>query len=130
MPKLPACNRCLLYVHNPHLICAVHPTGVEGDSCPDFEPDPQTEPEELWEPVGASYYNGELILHRPSLHPSEQLEMLDWHPLFTGRCPECEMPIQNNLLPLHWDCGICGWKDDSVSHALVKKLIVENEIVD
>ena len=63
---------------------------------------------------GASYYNGELILHRPSLSPSELVELLDWHPLFTGRCPECEMPIQSDPLPLHWDCVHCGWTDDSV----------------
>jgi hypothetical protein len=77
MPKLSICDRCLLYAHNSHLICAVHPAGVEGDSCPDFEPDPQAEPEELWEPTGASYYNGELILRRRRLGPAEQMELLD-----------------------------------------------------
>jgi len=37
--KIPDCdalraavgNRCLLYAHDPHLICAVHPDGVNSD---------------------------------------------------------------------------------------------------
>jgi len=62
MPKLPECDRCFLYAHNPHLICAVHPTGPNTDTCPDFLENPDAEPDELWEPEGASYYNGELIL--------------------------------------------------------------------
>jgi len=47
--------------HNPHLVCAIHPEGVETDSCLDFRQDPKIE-EELWEPEGVSYCNGELIL--------------------------------------------------------------------
>ena len=58
MVKIPECDRCQLYTHNPHLICAVHPDGVEGNHYPDFEPDPDTQPIEQWEPLGASYYNG------------------------------------------------------------------------
>ena len=62
MPKIPECDRCLLYARNPHLVCAVHPAGPNTDTCPDFRENPNTEPDELWEPEGASYYNGELIL--------------------------------------------------------------------
>jgi len=62
MPKIPECDRCLLYARNPHLVCAVHPTGSDTDTCPDFRENPNAEPEELWEPEGASYYGGELIL--------------------------------------------------------------------
>ena len=47
---------------NPHLICAVHPTGSDTDTCPDFWADPNAEPDEVWEAEGASYYGGELIL--------------------------------------------------------------------
>jgi len=47
-------------------MCAVHPTGPNTDSCPDFQENPDAEPEELWEPEGASYYGGELILQRPA----------------------------------------------------------------
>jgi len=61
MPKIHECDRCLL-ARNPHLVCAVHPTGPNTDTCPDFREYPNAEPEELWEPEGASYYNGELIL--------------------------------------------------------------------
>ena len=31
MPKIPDCNRCSLYARNPHIICAVHPDGVDSD---------------------------------------------------------------------------------------------------
>ena len=55
-------HRCLLLARNPHLNCAVHPTGPTGGTCPDFQENPDAEPEELWEPEGASYYNGELVL--------------------------------------------------------------------
>ncbi|WP_416667832.1 hypothetical protein [Egbenema bharatensis] len=116
MPKLPECDRCLLYAHNSHLICAVHPTGVDEDECPDFRINPDAAPEEVWEPIGASYYNGELILQpEQRWSQAEQLQLLDRHPMFTGRCPECEMPILPTYPPLvHWDCAHCGWKDDWV----------------
>ncbi|MEZ2224708.1 MAG: hypothetical protein ACBR50_00320 [Microcoleus sp.] len=116
MPKLPECDRCLLYGRNPHIICAVHPAGPNGDTCPDFREDPNAEPEELWEPENASYYNGELILQpRQRWTPEQQLELLDTHPLFTGRCPQCEMTYPKyETPPVHWDCAECGWMDDAV----------------
>jgi hypothetical protein len=48
-------------------------------------------------------------------HALQQLELLDTHPLFTGRCPRCEMTYpQYETPPIHWDCSACGWIDDSV----------------
>ena len=116
MPKTPECDRCLLYARNPHLVCAVHPAGPNADTCPDFREDPNTASEELWEPEGASYYNGELILQpRQRWTLEQQLELLDTHPLFTGRCPQCEMTYPPyETPPVHWDCSACGWMDDSV----------------
>jgi hypothetical protein len=43
MPKIPDCDalragfahRCSLYAHNPHLVCAVHPDGIDTESCLD-----------------------------------------------------------------------------------------------
>jgi hypothetical protein len=46
MPKIPDCDRCLLYSHDPHLICAVHPNGVDGDRCLDFGPNSNIEEKE------------------------------------------------------------------------------------
>ena len=66
MPKLPECDRCLLLARNPHLVCAVHPASPNTNTCLDFRADPNAAAEELWEPEGASYYNGELILQRPA----------------------------------------------------------------
>jgi len=179
MPKLPECDRCLFCAHDYNLVCAIHPIGVEGDSCLDFRPDPElkhlpfrdflgvrlqpgdetctnenpqmgtngsqimrrlrSEPssasqqrnnepytnphdlepgEQLWEPVGASYYNGEFILQPQQLWTrEEQLELLDWHPLFTGKCPQCSTVIErDDTARVHWDCSNpeCGWKDDTV----------------
>ena len=123
--KLDCCNLCKYYAHSPYLVCAEHPDGVEGDRCADFRlairerpiPDaPLASYGEEWQPEGASYYSGELILdpvQRLSLE--QRLELLDVHPLFTGRCPNCERPIPHAVSgQIHWDCGRCGWVDDSV----------------
>ncbi len=103
MPKIPDCEVCLMCAHNPSLVCAVHPYGQNSDFCPDFRPDPDLEnrrfqdflglqfqqpensnepfsspfsldpDEEQWEPEGASYYNGELILQPKQRTREEQL---------------------------------------------------------
>lgn len=57
------CDRCVLYAHNPFLVCAVHPEGVSGDSCLDFRLDPNAEAQ-LWEPSGATYMGDELVIKR------------------------------------------------------------------
>jgi len=71
--------------------------------------------EELWEPKGASYYNGELILQpQQRWTPEEQMELLDWHPMFTGKCPQCGTKFdRNHRARVHWNCP-CGWIDDTV----------------
>jgi len=142
--RLPECDRCLLCAHEPFLVCAVHPYGPEGDSCLDFRPDPELEGKrfidflglgeqrddelynnpcdldsdgQLWEPEGVSYYNGELILQsQPRWTQEEQLELLDMHPLFTGKCPQCGYQFERDYTAccVHWDCPKCGWMDDTV----------------
>lgn len=134
MPKLPECNRCLFCAHNPYLVCAIHPTGVEGSFCMDFQANPKLEDkrfvdflgigesyenpysDEQWQPEGASYYNGELILQpRQRWTREQQLILLDNHPMFTGRCPECGYEFERDYMArVHWDCPECGWLDDSV----------------
>lgn len=68
MPKIPECDRCLLNTHNPYIVCAVHPFGVDDDSCLDFRPDAKVEPEELWSPEGTEFINGELKIKREPSH--------------------------------------------------------------
>lgn len=172
MPKLSHCDRCRFYAHDYHLICVPHPTGPDGESCPDFTPYPDAQnrrfedflglqweigegmedsetpidnpfdldpDEEQWELEGARFVNGALVIERdndsgasPWEHRSfyngeeitqprqrwtreEQLEMLDWHPLFTGRCPQCGAAMEQDYRALvHWDCPACGWLDDTV----------------
>ena len=72
---------------------------------------------ELWEPEGASYYNGELILQpQQRWTQEEQLELLDTHPLFTGKCPQCGYQFERDYTAccVHWNCPECGWLDDPV----------------
>jgi rubredoxin len=116
MPKINLCDRCSLYACNPHLVCAVHPNGLDSDRCLDFRPDSNAEIEEQWSPQGYSWYGDELISNKPSRYTQEeQLEMLDNHPFFTGFCPQCNYKFDRDNPPqVHWDCPECGWIDDSV----------------
>jgi hypothetical protein len=123
MTKLDFCDRCRFYARSPYLVCADHPAGVEEDICSDFALDVETPDDEAtawygerWHPEGASYYGGELVLDPARVRSQdEQLHLLDTHPLFTGRCPNCEMPLLQTDPPrVHWDCRRCGWVDDSV----------------
>jgi hypothetical protein len=116
MPKIPDCNHCLMYSHDPHLVCAVHPLGVDANNCIDFRLNPNAQVEELWHPVGATYYNGELILQpRQRWTQQQQLELLDWHPMFTGYCPHCGAKYEcDYTAQVHWDCSTCDWMDDTV----------------
>jgi hypothetical protein len=122
MNHLLECQNCLNNARNPHLLCALHPYGSVGN-CPDFDRQSHLychvghgEPEELWEPSGASYYGGELVLTTLGRWTkAQQLELLMWHPLFTGLCPVCRHEFSREDLPLvHWDCPTCGWQDDSL----------------
>ncbi len=116
--KIPDCDRCFFDAHVPHLVCRMHPAGVDTDHCSDFRPDPNKKKEELGSPESYSWYGGELISHRPSRYtPEEQLEILDTHPLFTGVCPQCGYEFERNNPPsVQWDCPNpeCGWRDDFV----------------
>lgn len=125
MAKLECCDRCEHFAHSLYMVCGVHPCGVEDDHCTDFRPAPDavTVPDDplawygdQWHPGGASYYGGELVLEQAERRSlDEQVQLLDTHPLFTGRCPNCEMPlIQTDPPRVHWDCEYCGWPDDSV----------------
>ncbi|MGK7943906.1 MAG: Rpn family recombination-promoting nuclease/putative transposase [Microcystaceae cyanobacterium] len=45
--KIRQCYGCLYYAYRPDLVCAVHPRGVEGETCPDYEEDPEKVPQEV-----------------------------------------------------------------------------------
>ena len=116
MCKFDQCQLCLFYSHDPHIVCAIHPTGPVDDNCLDFRLDPNAEAGDQWEPEGASYYNGELVLQpQQRLAIEQQLNLLDTHPLFTGKCPQCAYEFERDYTArVHWDCPDCGWMDDSV----------------
>jgi hypothetical protein len=95
MPKIPDCDRCKLFSHTKYLVCAVHPAGPEGKYCRDFET------AELWE------------LEDPKNYKDYNFKDLMWHPLFTGRCPDCRHPFSRfKLPPVNWYCEECGWEDE------------------
>ncbi|MBD1851020.1 hypothetical protein H6F87_13520 [Cyanobacteria bacterium FACHB-502] len=130
----PQCRFCEFYTHSLYLRCTLHPLGLESEDCLDFvaiaprsrqrriAPKGEglgtaqtSEVEEQWQLVGAAYYKGELVLQARRRTLTEQLELLDTHPLFTGRCPNCELLIVSvHPVQVHWDCQGCGWIDDSV----------------
>lgn len=118
MGNFSICDRCLFYPKNPHINCAIHPFGPDGDNCLDFREDPnlQHEDEEEWAPVGYAWYGDELIRNAPPrLTPEQQLQILDTHPFFTGVCPECGYRFDRDNPPeVHWDCPRCGWIDDAI----------------
>ena len=68
------------------------------------------------DPVEQPTYDGRPVsMPRQRFTPEAKLELLDYHPMFTGRCPQCEMPFPKyETPPVHWDCSTCGWMDDSV----------------
>lgn len=84
--------------------------------------------EEMWEPEEVRFVNGELVIERNRSFyndeeitqphqrwtKEEQMELLNTHPMFTGRCPACNRPFPRyERPPVHWDCS-CGWLDDTV----------------
>lgn len=97
------CGLCRNYAASAYLVCAIHPVGPPVEPCPDY--DPWTV--EQWEPEGAAYYNGELILQPPARSQAEQLAILDSHPLFTGTCPHCGYEFDVNNPPPGWECPEC-----------------------
>lgn len=58
----------------------------------------------------STIYAGEAIVQPVQRWTTEEkLALLDWHPLFTGRCPRCETPIQP--IKSYWKCPQCDWSD-------------------
>jgi len=44
----------------------------------------------------------------------QRLYIQDSHPMFTGKCPDCQTLMTKTEPPrIHWDCE-CGWIDDSI----------------
>lgn len=114
----PKGDRCYFFSNQLYFVCVVHPEGVESDRCLDFRPDPDLvdHNEELWAPLGYSWYGDDLIENRPSRYTSQkQLEILDTHPFFTGTCPNCGHKFETSPPPhTPWHCSRCDWMNESV----------------
>ena len=88
MPKIPECHRCQYFGDSPYLVCGVNPCGPVHGTCDDFTAIAQADIEAERQPLGGGYYAGDWIPQPfPLLSADEQLALLDWHPQFTGRCP-------------------------------------------
>jgi len=95
VPKILQCDCCNYNAQSPYLVCAVHPSGVDDDYCPDFESS------ELWE------------LENPENYKDQHLEDLFWHPIFTGRCPLCNSEFSRfQPPPVNWYCENCDWEEE------------------
>ncbi|WP_143467832.1 hypothetical protein [Leptolyngbya ohadii] len=129
--RLPQCEHCRNNARSFYSLCAIHPYGVAEDlkRCPGYKLDPNyLESDGWWEPQEFGTYNGDLIASPVErLTKSQQLELLLWHPLFTGMCPQCRHPFasdydcntprrdaQRQVDRTYWDCSKCGWTDGSV----------------
>ncbi|MBD2002753.1 MULTISPECIES: hypothetical protein [Cyanophyceae] len=104
----------------------MYSTRLDRDRCLDFQP--SVEPAELWAQKGTRFVDNDPVLEQPiydsrpgsmpwqRFTPESKLELLDYYPMFTGRCPCCEIPFEMKKPPLvHWDCTRCGWVDYCVS---------------
>jgi hypothetical protein len=110
MPKIPDCDRCQYFLNSLYLVCAINPCGPEGDTCEDFSVIAQADTEVERQSLGGGYYLGDWIPQPfPIATVEEQTALLDWHPLFTGRCPNCETPVVETVEG-GWKCGHCEWE--------------------
>lgn len=111
--KIPECDSCQFYAHNPHILCAVHPKGLETNKCEDYFGNSNLEKEEQWSPKGYFFYNDELISIRLSRYTKEeQLKILNTHPFFTNICPNCSYEFKESPSPEKtWNCPECGWTE-------------------
>ena len=80
-------------------------------TCEDFVAVTEDPEAEVRQPLGSGYYAGDWIPQPfPALATAAQLLLLDEHPQFTGRCPNCEMPIAV-AVQAQWHCKYCEWED-------------------
>jgi hypothetical protein len=81
MSKTDECDRCQRfsgYLSAEFLVCAIHPLGPAQSPCPDF-----AQAVGQWEPLGAAYYDGELVLQPEHyLTTEERWNILNTHLLF------------------------------------------------
>ncbi|MEN8445516.1 MAG: hypothetical protein ABG776_10950 [Cyanobacteria bacterium J06555_13] len=111
MPKISECDRCQYFVNSPYMVCGVNPGGPEGNTCEDFSPSAKADATTQRTPLGGGYYVGDWIpAPFPTPTTAEQLALLDSHPQFTSRCPNCEMPIVEAVAG-RWSCGHCEWEE-------------------
>lgn len=115
MPRAKECESCQMFsghLGSEYAVCSIHPSGPAEVPCPDHAPI------EDCVPVGAAYYGDELIRDWPGYMSSEvRLELIETHPLFTGKCPQCGNAFKEPPLA-HWDYPECNWMDDMVFRAI------------
>lgn len=122
-PDGPSGNTCLDFRHDPEL---KNKQFVDFLGIGETYDNPCNDNNLQWEPDGARYIDGELTIERTFYNgeeirqprqrwtPEQQLELIDWHPMFSGKCPKCSVEFNRDWSArVHWDCE-CGWMDDSI----------------
>lgn len=120
--KISDCDSCQFYANNPHIVCAIHPSGIDDSYCIDYRPKPSQKLKEFWQPVGWQFTDDGDILRRltypvgnnPRPNLEQSWEILRTHPMFTEHCPNCNYKFDMKNPPVHFDCPECEWIDDSI----------------
>ncbi|WP_338438737.1 hypothetical protein [Synechococcus elongatus] len=96
--RIEDCNYCLFASDDSTHPCRARVSAPEGDRCLDFRPRQSNKPYPLSDRL-------------PKNSIAKRLDLLNWHPLATGVCPECSEEISQSsaFIFQRWFCLICGW---------------------
>ncbi|WP_126148364.1 hypothetical protein [Synechococcus elongatus] len=98
--RIKDCSFCLFASGHPTQPCLARVTAPEGDRCLDFR---------SLQSLGNHYPLSDRL---PKHSIAKRLDWLNWHPLATGVCPECQQTIAKSSSPQlqTWLCVDCGWQ--------------------
>ena len=96
--RLEDCSFCLFSTDHPTHPCRARVSAPEGDRCLDFRPRQNNQPYPLSDRL-------------PKSSIAKRLDLLSWHPLATGVCPECKQAIAKPSPSQRiWLCLFCSWR--------------------
>ena len=117
--KLPECQHCQFNGRwsktdrrsSTYIVCAVHPGGAPEDYCIDFRPICNTQSRLKLTMEEYMFYGSDYIAIAPTrLTQSDRELILNTHPLYTGKCPQCnyQFPKDHHF---NGECPVCNWRN-------------------